>query len=73
MLSAENLRQILKKIEATDATADKHDPYTSAHLSQARSRIEKVLDADYILNPSSGGGGGGGILFHIGQGADLQK
>ena len=58
-LASEQLRQISKKIEAAQAAAaDKHDPYTAAHLAQARDRITKALDADYILNPSSGGGGG---------------
>jgi hypothetical protein len=58
-LASEQLRQISRKIEAAQAAAaDKHDPYTAAHLAQARDRITKALDADYILNPSSGGGGG---------------
>jgi len=58
-LASEQLRQISKKIEAAQAAAaDKHDPYTAAHLAQARDRITKALDADYILNTSSGGGGG---------------
>ncbi len=68
MLSSETLRQIQKKIDACVAAgADRHDPYTTAHLSQAKSRIEKALDADYILNPSSGGGGGGGMIFMFGK------
>ena len=64
MLAAEHLRQNLKKIEAAQmAAADRHDPYTTAHLSQAKSRIEKALDADYLLNPSKGGGSGGGLFI----------
>ena len=64
MLSSENLRQIQKKIEACEAAgADLHDPYTTAHLAQAKARIAKALDADYILNPSRGGGSGGVILM----------
>jgi hypothetical protein len=59
-LASEQLRQIVKKIEAAQAAAaDKHDPYTTAHLSQAKDRITKALDADYILNPSRAGAGGG--------------
>ncbi len=62
MLAAENLRQNLKKIEAAQmAAADRYDPYTAAHLSQTKSRIEKALDADYLLNPSKGGSSGGGF------------
>lgn len=65
MLASEQLRQIVKKIEAAQAaSADKFDPYTAAHLAQAKDRITKALDADYILNPSSGGGGRGeSIIF----------
>jgi hypothetical protein len=59
-LATEQLRQIVKKIEAAQAaSADKHDAYTTAHLSQAKDRITKALDADYILNPSRGSSGGG--------------
>jgi hypothetical protein len=59
-LATEQLRQIVKKIEAAQAaSADKHDAYTTAHLSQARDRITKALDAHYILNPSRNSSGGG--------------
>ena len=64
MLAAENARQILKQIDAAQmAAADRHDPYTTAHLSQTKSRIEKALDADYMLNPSKGGSSGGGFFI----------
>ena len=64
-LSAEQLRGVVKKIEAAQAaSADKHDPYTTAHLAQVKERITKALDADYILNPSrSGGSSGGSVRF----------
>lgn len=42
------------------------DPYTRAHLSEARLRIEKALDAQFIYNTPSWGGGLGGILI-LGQ------
>ncbi len=68
MLAAENLRQIVKKIDnAQSSGADKHDAYTTAHLSQAKARIEKALDADYILNPGSGGGASDGLIFLFGE------
>jgi hypothetical protein len=64
MLAAENARQILKQIDAAQmAAADRYDPYTTAHLSQTKSRIEKALDADYLLNPSKGGGSSGGFFI----------
>ncbi|APZ96832.1 zinc-dependent metalloprotease [Fuerstiella marisgermanici] len=68
MLAAENLKQIVRKIDnAQGSAADKHDAYTAAHLSQAKTRIEKALDADYILNPGSGGGAGGALMFLFGN------
>ncbi len=67
-LSAEQLRSIVKKIEAAQsASADKHDPYTTAHLSQVKERITKALDADYILNPGKSGGSGGVIQIILGR------
>jgi len=64
MLASERLRQIVKKIEATQAAgAERLDQYTVAHLAQARERIQKALDADYILNPSEGGGSFGGFFM----------
>ena len=73
MLASESLRGLQKQIEACQGGgADRHDPYTTAHLSQAKSRIEKALDADYILNPSSGGGGGGGFII-FGREEDAEK
>ena len=68
MLASEQLRMIGKKIEAAQAAAaDRHDAYTTAHLAQARHRIEKALDADYILNPSSGRGDSSGIQIIFGN------
>jgi hypothetical protein len=44
------------------------DTYTQAHLTEAKIRIDKALDADYILNPSAGGGAMPFLMF--GQPAD---
>ena len=64
MLSATQLSTVLERITAAQNTAaDRHDPYTAAHLAQAQKRIQKALDADYILNPGSSSGGFGGFLF----------
>jgi hypothetical protein len=60
--------ELVKKIEAAQAaSADKHDAYTTAHLSQCKDRITKALDADYILNPSRGGSSGGGLRIIFGK------
>jgi len=67
-LSAEQLRGVVKKIEAAQsASADKHDPYTTAHLSQIKERITKALDADYILNPGKSGSSGGVFRLILGN------
>ena len=74
MLASESLRGLQKQIEGCQgAGADRHDPYTAAHLSQAKSRIEKALDADYILNPSKGGGGGFGGFLLFGHDENAEK
>jgi hypothetical protein len=39
------------------------DPYTTAHLAEAKLRIDKALDAQYIYNAGSIGGFGGGAFF----------
>lgn len=67
-LSAEQLRGVIKKIEAAQsASADKHDAYTTAHLSQVKERITKALDADYILNPSKQSNSGGIFRLILGN------
>jgi hypothetical protein len=45
---------------------DRLDPYSAAHLAEARTRITKALDASYIYNASSMGGGFPG-MFMFGQ------
>ena len=45
-------------------------PYTLAHLSEAKVRIEKALDASYVYN--AGGAGGGMSYLMFGQGAAPQ-
>jgi hypothetical protein len=53
-LTVYKLRELLGKIEkVTGKGADRIDPYTLAHLSEAKVRIEKALDADYIYNLDS--------------------
>lgn len=67
-LSAGQLRSIFRKIEAAQsASADRHDPYTTAHLVQVKERITKALDADYILNPGKAGNSGATIRLILGN------
>ncbi len=63
-LAAHKLRELDGKIEAVLKRNNSNiDAYTLAHLSDARTRIEKSLDAHYIYNANqigarrSGGGG----------------
>lgn len=64
-LSVHQLRELQEKIAvALDKGAAKIDPYTVAHLAEAKVRIEKALDAQYIYNRDDlGGAGGGSPLF----------
>ena len=41
----------------------KIDPYTHAHLSECKLRIDKALEAQYIRNAGGGGFGGFGGMF----------
>lgn len=73
-LSAEQLRSVVRKIEAAQsASADKHDPYTTAHLTQIKERITKALDADYILNPGKAGNSGSVIRLIFGNDSPGQQ
>ncbi len=67
-LATKELRQLVDKITGIIGKDGKDssgmDPYSYAHLSEAKIRIEKALDAQYIYNADQiGGGGFGGIFF----------
>jgi hypothetical protein len=52
------LKGLKAKIDGTlKALEGKLDPYTAAHLDEARTRIEKALDASFTINAPQGGGG----------------
>ncbi|MCH2372879.1 MAG: zinc-dependent metalloprotease [Planctomycetes bacterium] len=55
-LAMVGLRKIQGKITNAFAHADRIDPYTLAHLSEANLRIDNALDADYIYNTDDIGG-----------------
>jgi hypothetical protein len=59
-LSTHKLRELQGKIaEVMSDGKDRIDPYSVAHLAEAKVRIEKALDAHYIYNTDDLGGGGG--------------
>ena len=63
----------LRRLQTAIDTASKKnglDPYTSAHLADAKSRIDRALAAQYIYNAGSMGGMGGFFMF--GQTAPAQ-
>jgi len=62
-LAVYKLRDLQGKIEKASKNGSKIDPYSLAHLSEAKMRIEKALDADYIYNLGSGGFGMGMGMF----------
>jgi len=68
-LSVSKLRELHEQIDdlLDDRSARKLDHYTIAHLSEARVRIEKALDAQYIYNTDDISGGGGFPFFLFGR------
>jgi hypothetical protein len=62
------LRELSEQIgRVLDRGGAKIDPYTVAHLSEAKVRIDKALDAQYIYNTEDMGGGGGMPFFLFGE------
>jgi len=57
------LRELSGKIEKSLKTSSRVDAYSLAHLSEAKVRIDKALDAQYIYNVNSLGGGGMPMMF----------
>ena len=64
-LTLMHLRQLSARLGKTLETPGL-DAYSKAHLDEARLRIDKALDAGYILN-AGGLGGGGSIIITVGQ------
>lgn len=65
-LSTMKLREITGKIGALFARSDggaKLDPYSRAHLTETKLRVEKALDAQYIYNADDLGGGSSSFLY----------
>ena len=64
-LALMHLRQLNTRLGKALETAGL-DAYTKAHLDEAKLRIDKALDAGYIIN-AGGLGGGGGMIIMMGQ------
>ena len=59
-LARQQLRDLDQQIgESLSRSGGAMDAYTRAHLSDAKSHIERVLDSEYVYNPGGGGGMGG--------------
>lgn len=65
------LRELSGKMDKALKNSSKLDPYTVAHLSEAKVRIDRALDAQYIYNTDKINAGGGGMPFFM-FGADGQ-
>jgi len=63
MYKLRTLKDRLARLLDEKGVAANLDPYTIAHLTEAKTRIEKALDAGYTLNANSGGGMGGFFMF----------
>ena len=75
-LSVAKLRQLKDKlgkfVDDKNGTGSNLDPYTSAHLVEAKIRIDKALDAQYVYN--AGSMGGGGFPYYLfGQGVNKSE
>lgn len=64
-LATLTLRRLSQRIEKATAAGANIDAYTLAHLSDAKARIDKALEAQYIYNARdiTRGLGGGGVVF----------
>jgi ribosomal protein L12E/L44/L45/RPP1/RPP2 len=67
-LAVAELRTLKDRLATiTDKGKDRLDPYSMAHLSEIRLRIEKALDAQYIYNTDKIGGGGFPFSIFFGE------
>ncbi len=67
-LAGHHLRQIHSKVGDTLKKANsKIDPYTLAHLEEAKTRIEKALEAQYIYNSDDIASGDGTMTIVFGN------
>ncbi len=58
-LASMHLRDLESTLKKAEAARSSLDPYTTAHVMEMRTRINKALDADYIYNTGDISGGGG--------------
>lgn len=65
-LATEKLRDLSARIGKVIEKGNSNlDAYTHAHLADAKLRIDKALDAQYVYN--MGAGGGGGVTYILGR------
>ncbi len=66
-LAVAQLRDLLGKLEKRLEKASNLDAYTLAHFGEAKTRIERALEAQYIYNADQIGGGGMGIFLRASE------
>lgn len=69
-LAMQQLRTLNGKLTTVLKSDAMLDPYTRAHLADAQTRVQKVLDGQFVLNAAAlGGGGRSGTVIILGEGA----
>ena len=64
------LKALDSKIEDALEDKDQLDPYSLAHLGEAKVRIDKALDAQFIYNVNDLGGGSSLPFIILGEGQE---
>jgi hypothetical protein len=74
MLKLREIRETVSKFVDKDNKPNADlDPYTASHLVEAKVRIDKALDAQYIYNGGGGLGGLGFLLYGKSPETDAQQ
>jgi hypothetical protein len=65
-LAAMKLHELHESLEKS-SDAKSLDPYSKAHLIDAKNRVKKFIEGTYVVNQSEGGGGGFGGFMLFGK------
>ena len=65
-LASMKLHELHEELEKSSESKNL-DPYSKAHLIDAKNRVKKYIDGTYVVNQESGGGGFSGFSFLFGK------
>ena len=65
-LAAMKLGELHEKLEKASESKNL-DPYSKAHLIDAKNRVKRYIDGTYVVNQDGGGGGMSGFSFLFGK------